>query len=82
MKTERFYYKVNVLAMLKDAGYSQNRLRKENILGQDVVNKLRENANDMPSWHVLEKLCNLLDVSMFDLIEDRGKEGAKNDSET
>ena len=77
MKTERFYYKVNVLAMLKDAGYSQNRLRKENILGQDVVNKLRENANDMPSWHVLEKLCNLLDVSMFDLIEDRGKEGCK-----
>lgn len=76
MKTGRFYYKVNVLAMLKEAGYSQNRLRVENILGQATITKLREGQNDMVSWRELEKLCNLLDVSVFDLIEDRGTNGS------
>lgn len=77
MRTGRFYYKANVLAMLKEAGYSQNRLRVENILGQATITKLREGQNDMVSWRELEKLCNLLDVSMFDLIEDRGTNGSE-----
>lgn len=60
-------YKVEVLAALKDAGYSQNRIRNEKLLGMSVLSKIR--AGGLPSWHELDVICGLLHCQPGDLIE-------------
>ena len=36
-------YKIDILAALKEAGYNTNRLRKEKLLSEGVIQSLREN---------------------------------------
>lgn len=60
-------YKVDVMAVLKDAGYNTNRIRKEKIMGESMLQKLR--SGQMVSWATLETLCGLLDCQPADLIE-------------
>ena len=60
-------YKVDVIAVLKEAGYNTNRIRKEKIMGEAMLQKIR--SGQMVSWAVLETLCDLLDCQPGDLIE-------------
>ena len=60
-------YKINVLQALKDAGYNTNKIRKEKIMGESMLQKLRE--GQMVSWAALETICELLDCQPGDLIE-------------
>ena len=60
-------YKVDVMAVLKEAGYNTNRIRKEKIMGEAMLQKIRD--GQMVSWAALEKLCSLLDCQPGDLIE-------------
>ena len=60
-------YKVDVIAVLKEAGYNTNRIRKEKIMGEAMLQKIRD--GQMVSWAALEKLCSLLDCQSGDLIE-------------
>ena len=60
-------YKVDVMQILKDAGYNTNRIRKEKIMGEAMLQKLR--SGQMVSWATLETLCDLLDCQPGDLIE-------------
>lgn len=60
-------YKVDVMTVLKDAGYNTNRIRKEKIMGESMLQKLR--SGQMVSWATLETLCDLLDYQPGDLIE-------------
>ena len=60
-------YKVDVLAKLKEAGYNTNKIRKEKIMGESMLQKLRE--GQMVSWATMETLCELLDCQPADLIE-------------
>lgn len=60
-------YKIDVIAALKDAGYNTNRIRKEKLIGESMLQKIRK--GEMPSWAVLELLCSLLDCQPADLIE-------------
>ena len=60
-------YKVDVLAMLKSAGYNTNTIRKEKIMGEAMLQKLR--SGQMVSWATLETLCELLACQPGDLIE-------------
>ena len=60
-------YKVDVIAHLKEAGYNTNRIRKEKIMGEAMLQKLRN--GEMVSWAVLETICGLLDCQPGDLIE-------------
>ena len=55
-------YKIDVLNALKEKGYNTNRLRKENILAESTLQKLREKKPI--SWVNIAKICNLLDCSM------------------
>lgn len=68
MKTT-FRYKqgVDVLKMLKNAGYNTNRIRQEKIFGQRVLQKFRN--REMPSWNELERLCKLLSCQPWEIIE-------------
>ena len=60
-------YKVDLLAVLKEAGYNTNRIRKEKIMGEAMLQKIRN--GQMVSWAVLEIICDLLNCQPGDLIE-------------
>lgn len=73
-------YKVNVLEELKAKGYNSNRLRKENIIGQSYIQQLRH--NELVSYKCLDKLCELLNCQVGDILEyvpDNSKEGEGNE---
>ena len=44
-------YKVDVIAVLKEAGYNTNRIRKEKIMGEAMLQKIR--SGQMVSWATL-----------------------------
>ena len=60
-------YKIDVMQVLKEAGYNTNRIRKEKIMGEAMLQKIR--SGQMVSWATLEILCDLLDLQPADLIE-------------
>ncbi len=62
-------YKINVIKELKKAGYNTNRIRKENIFGQQTMQKMREGI--VVYGTTLEKLCELLHCQPGDLLEYR-----------
>lgn len=60
-------YKVDVIATLKEAGYNTSTIRKEKIMGEAMLQKLR--SGQMVSWATLETICELLNCQPGDLIE-------------
>lgn len=59
-------WKIDVLAALKDAGYSTYRLRKDKVFGERVIQQFRN--SDPVSWEVLSRLCNLLNCNVGDIV--------------
>lgn len=60
-------YKTNILELLKSKGYSTYKLRKEKILGESTLQKMR--TDTLLSWAELNTVCNLLGCQPGDLIE-------------
>ena len=60
-------FKIDVLEELKKKGYTSYTLRKENILSQSTIQKLREGKG--LAWENIERLCSLLECQPGDLIE-------------
>ena len=60
-------YKINVIAALKDAGYSTYKLRKEKLLAESTLQKFRN--NEMVSWENISTVCKLLNCQPGDLTE-------------
>lgn len=60
-------YKLDVLAALKEAGYSSYRIRQENLINQAALQKLREGK--MIAWEQFNIVCRLLNCQPGDLIE-------------
>ena len=60
-------YKIDVVAALKEKGYTTYRIRNEKILSESPIQKLR--AGKGVSWENIETLCRLLDCQPADLIE-------------
>ena len=59
-------YKINALESLKDKGYSTYRIRREKLLSESTVQKLR---SGLPvSWENIETLCRLLGCQPGDLL--------------
>ena len=63
------HYKINVLEELKQKGYTSYTLRKEKLLGESTIQKLRGGV--AVSWENLETLCKLLDCDIGDILEYR-----------
>ena len=59
-------YKMDVLAALKDAGYSSYRIRKEKLLGEATLQKIRN--NELVSWENISTICQLLKCQPGDLV--------------
>ena len=60
-------YKIDVLDALKEKGYSSYTLRKEKLLSESTIQKLREGEG--VSWDNLDTLCRLLECDISDLLE-------------
>jgi putative transcriptional regulator len=59
-------YKIDVLQALKDKGYNTNRLRKEKLLAESTIQKLRENKPI--NWANIAQICELLECQPGDLL--------------
>lgn len=53
-------YSIDILAALKEKGYSTYRIRKEKLFGEAQLQKLR--SNELVSKETLNTLCKLLNV--------------------
>lgn len=51
-------YKIDVLKALKENGYNTNRLRREKILSESTIQKLRDGKPI--SWANISLICDLL----------------------
>lgn len=60
-------YKGDILKRLKEAGYSQTRLRKEKIFGQGTLQQFRDRAYF--GSKTLNRLCELLNCDVGDILE-------------
>lgn len=60
-------YKVDVLEELKKRVIKTNKLRKEILLSEGVVQALREKKPI--SWANIEKICSLLQCNIEDILE-------------
>lgn len=60
-------YKIDVLSKLKEKGYSTYRIRKEKLLSESTVQKLRN--NQPVSWENIETICRLLQCQPGEILE-------------
>jgi len=60
-------FKVKVLDVLKEKGFSTYILRKEKLLSESTIQKLR--AGEGVSWENIETLCRLLECQPSDFME-------------
>ena len=60
-------YKIDIIQALKEAGYNTSRIRNDKIMGEAMLQKIRN--NQMVSWATLETICKLLNCQPGDLIE-------------
>lgn len=60
------YYKLDIMAALKDNGYSRTRLRKECLLGESAMQHLKR--DEMIGPVTLDRICTLLGMSPGDLL--------------
>lgn len=59
-------YKFDVVAALKDKGYTSYKIRQEKLLSESTIQKLRSGKG--VSWENIETLCRLLDCQPGDLL--------------
>ena len=60
-------YKIDILEELKAKGYSSYKLRKEKIMGEAQIQKIRE--NELVSKESLNTICKLLNCQPGDILE-------------
>lgn len=60
-------YKMDIMKELKNAGYSTYKIRKEKMLGEATLQKLREKK--MVSFENLNTICKMLDCQPGDILE-------------
>ena len=60
-------YKIDIMARLKERGYSSTRIREEKLIGLSYLQQIRH--GELVSWKTLDTICALLDCQPGDLIE-------------
>lgn len=60
-------FRIDAVAALKEKGYTTYRIRREKLLSESTVQKLRDGKGI--SWESLETLCRMLECQPGDLIE-------------
>ncbi len=60
-------YKINILEALKEKGYTSYRIRKDKIIGEAQLTKIRN--GDIASKETLNTICKLLNCQLGDILE-------------
>ncbi len=60
-------YKIDVMAALKERGYSSTKIREDRLIGQSYLQQLRH--GELVSWKTIDTLCMLLDCQVGDIVE-------------
>ena len=60
-------YKIDIMARLKERGYSSTRIREEKLIGQSYLQQIRH--GELVSWKTIDTICALLDCQPGDLLE-------------
>lgn len=60
-------YKIDILESLKEKGYSTYKLRKEKLIGEAQIQKIRN--GEIASKEVLNIICRLLQCQPGDILE-------------
>ena len=66
-------YRKDILAELKKKGYNTNKLRKEKLLSEGVIQSLREGKEI--SWKNIAQICDLLECEPGDILVRVDSEG-------
>ena len=68
-------YSCDTIELLKDKGFSTYRIRKEKLLSQAPLQKIREGK--LLSWHEMDQICTMLQCQPGDLIRHETNGGAE-----
>ena len=60
-------YTLDIMAELKNKGYSSTKIREEKLIGQSYLQQIRH--GEIVSWKTIDTLCSLLDCQVGDLVE-------------
>jgi putative transcriptional regulator len=60
-------YKTDIIAALKNKGFSTYRIRKEKLIGESTLQKIRN--GELVSWENIDTICELLDCQPGDILE-------------
>jgi putative transcriptional regulator len=63
----RFKPGINVLDMLSRCGFTSYELRRQRLIGQSEMQRIRQGG--MPSWRTLDFICKVLCYQPGELIE-------------
>lgn len=65
-------YKVDILAKLKEHGYSTYQLRNDKLISERVLTRIRH--KEEISFEMLDRICKLLECEIGDILECNVKE--------
>ena len=60
-------YKIDIIADLKSKGFSTYRIRKEKLIGESTLQKIR--TGELVSWENIDTICMLLQCQPGDILE-------------
>ena len=60
-------YKIDVIALLREKGYTSYRIRKEKLINETALQKLRDGK--LIAWEQLANICRVLGCQPGELIE-------------
>lgn len=60
-------YKTDIIADLKSKGFSTYRIRKEKLIGESTLQKIR--TGELVSWENIDTICTLLQCQPGDILE-------------
>lgn len=61
-------FKIDILQMLKESGYNTNYLRKNKILSESTIQKIR-NGDTSLTLKNLDVICSMLEMQPGDVVE-------------
>lgn len=62
-------FKIDILKALAEKGYNTNRIRKERLISEGTLQRIRSNSGEPISTATLDTLCKLLKKQPAQLIE-------------
>ena len=62
-----YYYKIDIVQALSDKGYNSYRIKKDNLMSQGTLKKLKNKEN--VTLETLNSICCMLRCNIEDIIE-------------